>query len=248
MPTLPKTIQDKIEPTGYSFVEKGHCHYINGKRATGITTVLQIIAKPALIGWSANMAIDYAKEKGQKKDEDFYLISNQDLEDARKAHTIKKEAAGDIGKSVHLAAEEFLKNKTEPTLDAKGMEMFENFRKWLTDNKVRVIESEKHLYSESMFLGGILDLVVEIDGQFWIADIKTGSGIYPEHFYQMAAYQILWEDMKLPEKITGHIVLNLKKDGTFEEKRSISNEEAKEAFMSAFKLYKINQKFNSMLK
>jgi hypothetical protein len=168
------------------------------------------------------------------------------LAEARKSHTKKKEAAGDIGKLVHSAVEEYIKNGTEPTLDEQGIKMFEHFRKWATDNKVKFIESEKHLYSESLFVGGILDMVVEIDGKLWIADVKTG-GVYPEAFYQMAAYQILLEDMKEPLEITGHIILGLKKDGTFEEKRSVSCEEAKEAFMAAYKIYKITQKVNSTI-
>lgn len=134
----------------------------------------------------------------------------------------------------------------ESQLDEQGMKMFEHFRKWTIDNKVKIIESEKHLYSESMFLGGILDMVVEIDGQNWIADIKTG-GVYPEAFYQMAAYQMMWEEMGLKEKITGHIILGLKKDGTFEEKRSVSNNDSKQAFMAAYKIYKITQKVQSQI-
>ena len=192
------------------------------------------------------MAVDYAKSKGTKKDEDWYLISNQDLEDARKAHTKKKDAAADIGTLVHSAIEDWIKNKTEPKLDEQGMKMFEHFRKWITDNKVKIIESEKHLYSEKMFLAGICDLVVEIDGQKWIADIKTG-GVYPEAFYQMAGYQLLMEEMEIANDIVGHIILGLKKDGEFVERRSISNEENKEAFMAAYKLYKVNQKVNSSL-
>lgn len=233
---------------GYSFREIGHKHLWDGKPMTGVTTILSVIAKPALIGWASNMAVDYVLSNCKdKEDKEILLNLNHWLEEARKAHTRKKDAAGDIGKLVHSAVEEFIKNGTEPKLDEQGMKMFENFRKWAKENHVKFIESEKHLYSESLFVGGILDMVIEIDGQFWIADLKTGSGIYPEFFFQMAAYQILWEEMKLPEKITGHIVLNLRKDGTFEESRNVSVDENKEAFMAAYKLYKIINKINSII-
>lgn len=239
----------------YSFEEKGHRHLWDGKRMTGVTTVLSVIAKPALISWAANMAVDYIEScvvqghynmRTKEGSIEFNKAFKDLCAEARKAHTKKKEAAGDIGKTVHAAVEEFIKHGTEPQLDEQGMKMFENFRKWAVDNKVKFLESEKHLYSESLFLGGILDMVVEIDGQNWICDVKTG-GVYAEAFYQMAAYQMLWEEMKLPGVITGHIILGLKKDGTFEEKRSISNEENKEAFMAAYKLYKITQKVNSQI-
>ena len=228
----------------YTYQEKGHKHMWDGKPMTGVTTILSVIAKPALINWAANTAVDYiAEHLSELSDQE---LADSILSEARKAHTRKKEAAGDIGKLVHSAIEEFVKTGKEPELNEQGMKMFENFRKWVKDNKVEFIESEKHLYSESLFVGGILDMVVKIDGKLWIADVKTG-GVYPEALYQMAAYQILLEDMKEPLEIAGHIILGLKKDGTFEEKRSVSCDEAKEAFMSAYRLYKITQKVNSTI-
>ena len=230
----------------YSFQEKGHKHLWDGKPMTGVTTILSVIAKPALINWAANMAVDYISEQLPYLQKSNWGQIEKILEEARKAHTKKKEKAGDIGKTVHAAIEEFIKTGKEPELDEQGMKMFNHFKKWKDDNYVGFLESEKHLYSEKLFVGGIVDAVVEIDGKTWIMDVKTG-GVYPEAFYQMAAYQILWEEMGLPQAITGHIVLGLKKDGTFEEKRSVSCEEAKDAFLSAFKLYKITQKFNSTI-
>lgn len=230
----------------YTFEEKGHQHLWDGKRMLGVTTILGVIAKPALISWAANMATEHVSREWKPD----VAYAKDDIErvlaEAKKAHTKKKEAAADVGTLVHAAVENWIKNKTEPELDEQGMKMFEHFRKWATNNKVTFLESEKHLYSEKLFLGGIVDIVAEIDGQQWICDVKTG-GVYPEAFYQMAAYQILLEEMNLPLKITGHIVLGLKKDGTFEEKRSISCDEAKEAFMAAYKIYKISQKVNSSI-
>lgn len=230
----------------YTFEESGHKHLWDGKRMTGVTTVLGVIAKPALIGWAANMAVDYVEEHLKE-----LLVSVSDaqriiLTEARKAHTKKKEAAGDIGKLVHAVIEEYIKNGTEPTLDEQGMKMFENFRKWIIDNKVKFIESEKHLYSESMFVGGICDAIVEINGQKWLYDWKTGgTRVYAEVFFQMGGYEILLNEMGEHKDITGYGVLGIFKDGTMEEKRSISNEENKEAFMAAFKLYRTLNKINS---
>lgn len=243
-----------MEKTGYSFKEKGHVHLFDGKRMTGVTTVLGVIAKPALINWAANMAVDYINERlGRVESGDFtneknlvWTTSKRILEEARKAHTKRKEAAGDIGKLVHTAVEEFIKNGKEPELDEQGMKMFENFRKWSIDNKVKFIESEKHVYSESLFLGGILDMVVNIGGQNWICDVKTG-GVYPEAFAQMAAYQMMLDEMSYDLKITGSIILGLLKDGSFIEKRSISNDDAKKMFLAALDIYRIQQKLNSLI-
>lgn len=240
----------------YTFKENGHQHLWDGKRMTGVTTVLGVIAKPALIGWAANMAVDYVKDRlGRTENGDFtndenlvWTTSKKILEEARKAHTKKKEAAGDIGKLVHSAIEEYVKNGTEPKLDKQGTKMFENFKKWVADNKVKFLESEKHLYSEKLFVGGICDAIVEIDGQKWLADWKTGgTRIYPEAMAQMAGYEILAREMGIYQDITGYIVLGIFKDGTMEEKRTVSNDDCKKMFMAAYDIYRINQKIENQI-
>ena len=225
----------------YSFSEKAHIHYLDGKRATGITTILGVISKPFLIPWASKMACEYVRENLKSLD-DLEAV----LEKAKNAHAQKRDAAGDVGKKVHLACEQFIKEKKEPQLDEQGMKMFAHFRKWITDNKVKVLESEKHLYSESMFLGGICDLIVEIDGQIWMADIKTGS-VSADAFAQMSAYEMLWNEMGNKEIVFGHIILGLLKDGTFVEKRSVSNEDARNFFLAAYDIYKLKQKFDSQV-
>ena len=45
-----------LPQTGYQFSEEGHLHILDGKALTGVTTILGVIAKPALIQWSADEA------------------------------------------------------------------------------------------------------------------------------------------------------------------------------------------------
>jgi len=252
---MSKKIMSKIE-TGYRFEEKGHSHWFNGERMTGITTVLSVIAKPALISWAANMAVDYIDEKlPVKRDNNVLSVDADDfkriLEEARKAHTRKKETAGEKGKDIHALIEERIKGAIKNNngmIDPQAIDendQIQKFIEWTQDNKVKFLESELHLYSESKFLGGVCDFVAEIDGEKWIGDIKTG-GVYPEAFYQMAGYQILMEEMKIYPDIKGHIVIGLK-NGELVEKRSISNEDNQAAFLSALSLYRITQKVNGQI-
>ena len=44
----------------FTFDEKRHRYYLDGKAMTGCTTVLGVIAKPALIQWAADKAAAYA--------------------------------------------------------------------------------------------------------------------------------------------------------------------------------------------
>src|ERR1035437_9358592 len=82
------------EPKGYVFDSKRHIHQLDGKNLNGITTILGVIAKPALIQWSANMACDYIlgnSEVGNRDDEIIYKVSEKTVKEARTAHRKKKE-------------------------------------------------------------------------------------------------------------------------------------------------------------
>ena len=232
----------------YSFNKEAHRHELDGKPLYGITSVLGVIAKPALIQWSANMACDYIKENGVivEVGKGLLEVSEQVLKEARTAHTKKKEKAGDWGTKVHeqvewMVKEAILNREGLPTQsfikdDGLYLPSANQFYQWAIDNKVRFLESEKHLYSEKHWIGGICDLVYEVDGKRFIGDIKTSSGIYPEMFLQCAGYEIMLEEMG--EKIDGYEIINLKKDGTIQTARSYGTDRNKQAFLSALNLFK----------
>ena len=88
---------------------------LDGQRMTGVTTVLSVIAKPALIGWAANMAVDYVKDyikvhpdvRGQDQLDKLLVV----VEEARTAHTKAKEKAGDVGTLAHKKIEVWIKEQ-----------------------------------------------------------------------------------------------------------------------------------------
>ena len=237
----------------YEFDEKKHLHTLDGKPLTGCTTVLSVIAKPALIQWAANTAIEYVKSHAVVDGIETIIVKKEVLEEAKSAHRTMKEAAGDWGTAVHAWIERWVMSQimggeaVTEFGDSMKDTACKNFVEWALNNKVTFKETEKNVFSERMWLGGICDLVLEIDGKTWLADIKTGSGIYPEHFWQMAAYDMCLEEMGLYKDIAGHIVLNLRKDGTFEEKRSVSNLDNKSAFEAALTIYRIQEKIKNQV-
>lgn len=241
----------------YKFEPKRHLHQlsVNGewKNLTGCTTILSVIAKPALISWAANMAVGYIKENGIEDDNSEGIwISFKELEEARKAHTKRKEKAGDWGTKVHAEIERYIKNTIAINGNAKDKtkydESIKNFIDWAVKNKVKFLETEKNIYSEKLFLGGIVDIVCEIDGQKWIGDIKTAkSGIYPENFWQCAGYDLMLKEMKLYPDIKGYLILNLKENGEMLEKRSISNGDNTKAFMACLDIYRIQEKIKNQV-
>ena len=250
----------------YRFSGQDHLHQILigdvWKNLTGITTILSVLAKPALIQWAANEVVRHIQENAEReklpvpKDEKEtlgnYLVNDLLLEEARTAHTKKKEKAGDWGTKTHQEIEMLIQEAISKNGEIIKREVVEkpiqNFIDWAVKNKVKFLASEKNIWSEKLWLGGIVDFICEIDGQVWIGDIKTSkSGIHSENFWQCAGYHLLLKDMGLYPKIKGYLILNLKKSGEMLEKRSVSNRDNIKAFKSCLTIYRIKEKVNNQI-
>src|SRR3990167_7839865 len=245
----------------FEFNKERHLYLLDGKPLTGCTTILGILAKPALIPWASKMCAEYIDNKVQGiMVEDDRMTPAKAwkvleinwavwLEEARKVHAKRKTDAGAYGTETHNKIELLILNAIknyggmilEEEVDIKNKSV-QNFIDWSIKNKVKFLETEKLIYSENLYAGGTVDFVCEIDGQVWIGDIKTsGSGIYPEHFFQCAGYNLMLEDMGLYPNIIGYLILNLKENGEMLEKRSISNEENKKIFKNCLEIYRCQQ-------
>ena len=238
----------------FTFNKDKHEYLLDGKRMTGCTTILGVLAKPALIPWAAKMATEYIQKNapkemlpvpaGEKEEEYNYIVSEKLLEEARKAHAKRKTDAGTYGTETHRIIAEIIADVIE---NSEGVirsgknpnKSVQNFLDWAIENKVKFLETEKIIYDEEKFIAGTVDFVAEIDRQVWIGDFKTtGSGIYPEHFYQCGGYHIMLEAMGLYPNVTGYLILNLKENGEFLEKRSVSNEGNKKIFINCLEIYR----------
>lgn len=243
----------------YEFNKKRHLHLLDGKALTGCTTILSVVAKPALIQWAANEAIKYVGVNLKiEKDGEMWRINPDNftdvLEEARTAHCKRKEKAGEWGTKTHEKISELIEN----AIRISGGEIkdfvkseekpIQNFIDWAVENKVKFLETEKNIYSERLWIGGIVDFVCEIDGKVWIGDIKTsGSGIYVEHFWQCAGYDLMLKDMGLYPEVAGYLILNLKESGEILEKRSISNGDNTKAFLACLEIYRVKEKIKNQV-
>jgi hypothetical protein len=223
----------------FKFDEKNHTYWLNDKRLTGVTTVLGVINKPALIGWAANMAVDHILENGIES-----------AEQARKAHTKKRDKAATAGTDVHALIEEIINTAIAKNggyvfhSEDESNEQVKHFTAWSQKHNVKYLESEKKLFDKDLFLAGTADLVCEINGKTYIGDIKTTSGIYDlTPFMQCAAYAHMLTDYKLD----GTIIINLKKDNTFDEESDVyyryDLETDWKGFVHALGLYRVLQTY-----
>ena len=237
---------DKDIQKGFYFDEKNHRYYMDGKQMTGVTTVLGVLAKPALIQWAANQAIQYVKDNAQDvvySVEKFPIgitVFNEILERARTAHAQKRDKAADIGTLAHAEVEKYIKTgEWEPTKDEQINDMVQKFVDWAKENKVKFLNSEKVVHSKVHWFGGKYDFTCELNGLTYLGDFKTGSGIYFEMFLQCAAYQLALQEQEPDTKIDGHIIVNSTKDGKFNTKTHYDYESTKQGFLAALTLYKL---------
>jgi len=245
----------------FTFDEKTHTYKLDGKRMTGVTTVLGIIAKPALIQWSANMAVEYVMDNFTERLLKYPLPSKDEMDlffkEAKTAHRRKKEDAGQKGTDVHKEIEVLVKKAIEKFGGVIGEfhpenKQVDNFVTWATKNEVQFLESEKVMYSKKHFVGGTCDFTCIMNGNKYVGDIKTSSGIYGrEPFAQCAAYRMMLEEMGEKE-FEGSIIVNIPKTGKFNEDKDVHfspyYEKDLELFLSALSVYRVINSFEKVNK
>lgn len=203
-----------------------HQYSVDGKVIPGCTTVLGIMAKPALLYWAANMASDYWKDNikpGIPLDEiEIDSLWNR----AKRAHTQKKVDSAALGSFVHKWCEEHIKGlNPELPVNEQMRGAVERFLKWESEHKVKFLLSEQLVYSKECGYAGTTDFICEIDGKMWLGDIKTSNGIYDEYFAQTAAYLYARTEEFPSEVYEGVVIVRVgKEDGEVEVARKTTTE------------------------
>ncbi|MCP4537811.1 MAG: PD-(D/E)XK nuclease family protein [Chloroflexi bacterium] len=149
----------------------------DGTIVPGVTTITGQMAKPALMTWSNRLGLDGIEYK-------TFLDNTAQ--------------AGTCG---HLLVTERLKGNVKPDLSEFTAIQIEagrlseaHFWEWWHEVDAKPLYVEQSYVSEVWRFGGQCDLIAEIDGRVEIVDLKTGSGIYPEMYTQVAGYAILAEE------------------------------------------------------
>lgn len=184
-----------------------------GKRLPGVTTVLGVLAKPALLGWYADMerehvvkwAGDLARVPDAHVDFRNWRGVLRDLVGEPWAANIKRDRAADIGTVTHARCEAFLHGMEldEEALDAelvdKSMNGFIRFHDWWAAEGLEVVHSELQMVSEAMQVGGTADIIARRrSGALVLVDLKTSKASkwwpYPETFGQVSCYAAMYEE------------------------------------------------------
>lgn len=234
-----------------TFDSNTHTYLINGKRATGITTIIGVLAKPALIGWAAKMACESAA--GNIKAGTTYTRAELSaiFEEAKNAHTAKKDSAATHGTTAHALVEKYinslLPNGGKPVhLTADEYAPIENFMAWAVADVDHFLFSERQMFHEGKYIAGTADFgAVMKDGKKLIGDFKTSSGIFGiDYFLQCAGYKFLAEE-EGDAPYDGCVIVRLGKKGPrdFDVVYRYDNDTDAAAFMACLTIYRAQQTY-----
>lgn len=234
---------------------RGHAYRVEGDPLVAgvdlpsVTTILNVINKPALVGWARNDTMAnvrsalLSREAVMSKPFVDWLDDALDL--ARGLSDATRSAAADYGTEAHALIESIIKGE-EPKIPKAFAATIAGFQAWRKTHGVVLDSVEQPLYSASLGAGGTLDLRGYMGAKSrtrFIADIKTGNAVYQEAWLQLCAYWLMHEEMGLGA-IDEAWVLRLPKEApeelapAFEAKRVLSPAMGMTAFSEAANLYK----------
>jgi len=204
---------------------KAHTRYrnSNGEIVPGVTTILGVLNKPALVIWANKLGL-------QGIDSSKY-----------------RDEMGAVGSLVHqMIVDYFNKVKTDTTdYSESQINLAENcllsFWEWEKGHEIKVIMAEEQLVSDEFGFGGTIDCFCELDGQPTLLDFKTGKALYPEMFYQLAAYSYLLTEGKHPVKAARILRIGRDEDEGFEERLITDTTKYLEIFKHCLAIYNLQK-------
>jgi hypothetical protein len=126
------------------------------------------------------------------------------LKDVGHNSNIIMRKAGKEGTQVHEACEQLVLGNEVTWMDDYGRakysqlvwEMILKFYDFWTTHKPELISAEDFVWSDEHKFAGTADLVVKMDGETWLLDIKTSNSIHKSYDLQLAAYAKGLEEAK----------------------------------------------------
>jgi hypothetical protein len=212
-----------------------------------VTTILNVLNKPALVEWAVKCAANYVEENLK-----LLLTGNsfsieqvfKVVEQARTAHDRVREEAAEIGTNVHdfLAAywKGYVSGVCPPMPEhEKEKNCINAALDWFQEHNLKPVKVEEAQYSRLHKICGRPDWIGYVDGTFSVLDYKSTKFLYPEVCLQETAYAMMHAEEfgELPATRYG---LRLDKEtGEFEARKykPETYELDKETFLSVFRIY-----------
>lgn len=213
-----------------------------------VTSILNVLAKEALIGWAAREAAGYFKAELLRLGSRALDVATleQIARDAAQAHRKKAKDAADLGTACHDAFEAIIKGLELPAYPKELEEPVAAFKRYRLQSDIEVVATELAVASAKHRAGGRLDFLgySKTRGGWGIGDYKTSSGFYGnEYAYQAGGgYALMVEEMYGIEIKWAEIVRFSKKPPYESEARPVLDIcAAKSGFLAALDIVRSNE-------
>jgi hypothetical protein len=178
---------------------------LEGVKLPSVTTILNVISKPALIPWAKRISLEKAKaELYGYLGSEAMLMTTADvdtlIEAASKRPDQVRDEAGDFGTRAHQLIQDWLERDRDvpfapPDSDLDIAPVLDAFLDWYKGSGLLIQVAESRVYSLAHRYAGTMDAMAYRGGKRVILDWKTSSGLYPEMALQVAAYAKAYEEM-----------------------------------------------------
>ena len=194
-------------------LDRARFYTIGGQRWPAVTTILDIIAKPALGPWYAKEERRYFEAamlevlaRPGARDPEFVLSAVAEAVTGVKAADRERQKAAAIGTAIHAGIEWHLRTRLgedagpEPRLPEAAIWAVESWKDWAQNVDLQPLAIERAVYCELCGYAGTLDLYARVAGVLSVIDWKSGKAIYPEAFLQNVAYRHAADRLGLPSE------------------------------------------------
>jgi len=224
-----------------------HIYWDDNGQLYGVTSIMNIADKPALVNWAVNLTLSKITELKEHIQDNFIDV----ISEARRAHYEASKKARELGTRVHAVADhwfsddklglisEMLKVRDEEErLALSALIKFFQTQKVERELGERKIKSLKYRYA------GTADFIGKINGDYVVADYKTSSAIYPEYFVQTSAYASALEEEGF--KIDKTMIIRIGKDGVLEMKADENWKDKMPIFLAHKEIYEWKMKMKDL--
>jgi len=145
----------------------------DGTAVPGVTTILSVLNKPALVKWANNLGL-------------------QGIDSSR---YVDEKAA--IGTLAHQMIADYLRGTETDTSEYSKVQIGQaenavlSFFEWEKTHPIEPVLVEEPMVSEHYKFGGTIDCLARMNGGLCLIDFKTSKGIFPEMMIQVVAYRML---------------------------------------------------------
>jgi len=233
-----------------------HNYSIDGNQTylPGVTGILDMASKPALVAWSAKTTALYMAQIIRKAQDlqkanlalPRYLsarfIDTLVLRAKRQPHFAKVKA-GEIGSAAHALIDQHITGKTAISTMGSMPTVMKSYLLWREKEKLKVVGGDLKVASLKYGYGGSLDVLLQDEnGALVIGDFKTSNYIFDTYAAQVASYAMALVETYGLKEVPRGVIVRFDKEKVGYERREVSSiSDSFKIFRACLDLYSANQ-------